>query len=670
MSRVLILANEHVRQRMAGPAIRCFEFARELSTLGHAVTLASPFPSDLPPQAFPVETYDASGLERLAARFDVVVMQGFVLDQCPGLRDAAQRLVVDLYDPFPLEELLISARAPMQARLEVQDKALRAVNDAIRDADFVLCASEKQRDYWLGALSALNRVNPHTYTDDATLRALIDVVPFGVPSEPPQRRRHAIRDGIPGIDGDDVVVLWGGGIYAWFDPLTVIRAVALAAPECPALRLVFMSTGHPNPEIQEMWTNAEAQRLAAELGLTGRHVFFNPDWVPYHERADWLLDADVGVTAHFDHIETRFSFRTRVLDYLWAGLPVICTAGDTLADAVERRELGITVPAEDPAAVARALLALAADPAMRATRGTAAREYASSLTWPAAIAPLARYCADPRPAPDRVAVAPLRRVPLPSSRVPDGAAQPPDGARPAPARPVGDQPGEDAGALREQLDRIERSYSFRAAHRASRTARRVLPPGSPQRRAVGTMARRLGVLPSPLPTLPTPVNGGPSADPRTEWTGRDLPWSRPASQGDLDWQRHLSTTVDDPVRVTVVVLSGSGYWPLQTTLGSLQAQSWPYWDAVILEPEVIDNAPEDPRIRRFHSPSPLAMANERLQSCRSRDLVVLLRGGDTLEPDCLFEVAVAALRDPTVDLVHWDDRVSPDGAPGGRARVR
>ena len=127
MSRVLILANEHVRQRMAGPAIRCFEFARELSALGHAVTLASPFPSDLPPQAFPVETYDASGLERLAARFDVVVMQGFVLDQCPGLRDAAQRLVVDLYDPFPLEELLISARAPMQARLEVQDKALFAM---------------------------------------------------------------------------------------------------------------------------------------------------------------------------------------------------------------------------------------------------------------------------------------------------------------------------------------------------------------------------------------------------------------------------------------------------------------------------------------------------------------------------------------------------------------
>src|ERR1700731_613661 len=44
MSRVLILANEHVSRRMAGPAIRCYEFARELTALGHTVTLASPFP--------------------------------------------------------------------------------------------------------------------------------------------------------------------------------------------------------------------------------------------------------------------------------------------------------------------------------------------------------------------------------------------------------------------------------------------------------------------------------------------------------------------------------------------------------------------------------------------------------------------------------------------------
>ena len=54
-------------------------------------------------------------------------------------------------------------------------------------------------------------------------------------------------------------------------------------------------------------------------------------WVPYDERADFLLDADLGVSTHLEHIETAYSFRTRVLDYWWAGLPVVATDGDTFA---------------------------------------------------------------------------------------------------------------------------------------------------------------------------------------------------------------------------------------------------------------------------------------------------------------------------------------------------
>src|SRR5664280_3299763 len=46
---------------------------------------------------------------------------------------------------------------------------------------------------------------------------------------------------------------------------------------------------------------------------------------PYTERSDHLLDADVGVSTHFDHVETEFSFRTRILDYLWTGLPIVAT---------------------------------------------------------------------------------------------------------------------------------------------------------------------------------------------------------------------------------------------------------------------------------------------------------------------------------------------------------
>ena len=46
------------------------------------------------------------------------------------------------------------------------------------------------------------------------------------------------------------------------------------------------------------------------------------------------------VSAHFDDIETRFAFRTRLLDYFWAGLPIVTTDGDVLGDLVLEAALG------------------------------------------------------------------------------------------------------------------------------------------------------------------------------------------------------------------------------------------------------------------------------------------------------------------------------------------
>ncbi|NJP07416.1 MAG: glycosyltransferase family 4 protein, partial [Chloroflexaceae bacterium] len=67
--------------------------------------------------------------------------------------------------------------------------------------------------------------------------------------------------------------------------------------------------------------------LADELGLRDTTVFFNDHWVPYTERGRYLLEADIGISTHLEHIETRFAFRTRVLDYIWAGLPMVVSDG-------------------------------------------------------------------------------------------------------------------------------------------------------------------------------------------------------------------------------------------------------------------------------------------------------------------------------------------------------
>ena len=143
---------------------------------------------------------------------------------------------------------------------------------------------------------------------------------------------------VPGIADGDEVVFWGGGIYDWFDPLTLVHAVARLRERHPrsvsSSRVVAIRTrrwGRPR------WTR-RARALADELGLTGTHVFFD-EWTDYDERANSLLDADIAVSTHLDHVETRYSFRTRILDYFWAGLPVVATAGDALAELVTERRI-------------------------------------------------------------------------------------------------------------------------------------------------------------------------------------------------------------------------------------------------------------------------------------------------------------------------------------------
>jgi len=227
--RILVVSNDLVQQRMAGPAIRAYELARQLAAAGLDVTLTTPGSTDLDEPSLRLVAYDDERLRALAAEHDVLVVQGWVIDHHHWLRDTAAALVVDLYDPIPLEGLVHFERKDPVFQLAVHENTLGVMNEQIRLGDFFLCASERQRDYWLGMLTALNRINPPTYAADPTLRNLMDVVPFGIPERPPQPVGPVMRGVIAGIDSSDLVLLWGGGIYDWFDPLTLVRGVARGA---------------------------------------------------------------------------------------------------------------------------------------------------------------------------------------------------------------------------------------------------------------------------------------------------------------------------------------------------------------------------------------------------------------------------------------------------------
>jgi glycosyltransferase involved in cell wall biosynthesis len=134
----------------------------------------------------------------------------------------------------------------------------------------------------------------------------------------------------------------------------------------------------------------QAVALAEQLGLRDTAVFFN-DWTPYEERVNYLCEADVGVSLHGDHIETRFAVRTRLMDYLWAELPMVVGGGDVLSDLVRQHGLGVVMAAGDKTAAADALITLLQNPVDPAAFAAVKRPF----YWPAVAKPLQNYVKRP-----------------------------------------------------------------------------------------------------------------------------------------------------------------------------------------------------------------------------------------------------------------------------------
>lgn len=396
MTRVVVATADVLGAAMAGPAIRAWQFAAALADDGHDVSLLSTAGCTRESDG----RFEVGMLDDVPPGVEVFVVQGSVLQNVPAIAASDACVVVDLYDPYHLENLELSRERSHRDRMAVVHNATAILNRAMRRGDFFLTASEKQRDFWIGALASIGRVNALTYDADPSLRALLDLVPFGVSAEPPTRTVPAIKGVLPGIGADDIVLLWGGGLYNWFDPQTLVRAVDEVRQTHDEVRLVFLGGKHPNPAVPAMRTAAETRALSDSLGLTGRWVFFNEGWVPYDDRGSFLLDADIGVSTHLDHVETAFSFRTRILDYLWAGLPVVATSGDVFSDVISDSGIGRTVPAEDVEALAVALLSLIDDPAARAACAAASRRLSEAYHWDAVLGPLLDYCRAPHRAPD------------------------------------------------------------------------------------------------------------------------------------------------------------------------------------------------------------------------------------------------------------------------------
>lgn len=383
VTRVALLSSEPVRPLMAGIGIRYLELARRLPQHGIEVVLVSPAdPEETRSLGLdvPIRRFERGRLREILADCAAAVAQGQLANdlvlECPHLPAA-----IDLYDPWLVENLSYVATLGFDPWRN--DHATWVLQ--MSRGDFFLCSSEEQRTYYLGFLTALGRVNPERIAGDPDLATLIAPVPFGVPGELPPHR--------PVLDPRDPRErrLLFGGLYDWYDPWTLLAALERLEQRSWTLLLIR----NPNPESTPQRLLGEVEARCRKLGWWGSRVRAI-DWVPADRRYDLLRDVDLLVAPHRPSLETRLSLRTRFLDAMAAGCPVVTSAGGAMSRMLREHGAGWVVPPGDGEALALALAEALEDEDARERSRAGARELLRGFVWDQALEPLVRFCREPK----------------------------------------------------------------------------------------------------------------------------------------------------------------------------------------------------------------------------------------------------------------------------------
>ncbi len=385
----LFVAYDRLGSRQAGPALRSLALAKELAAIGGVEVV---FEGEPPDDTIPGVTFIHRDEFRLDSfsRYKAAIAPPLVAMVMPELLESDIPIVIDLFDPIVWENLELYSDQPELEQQFQHERHLSALLAALFRGDFFMVAVERQLDLFTGALMVLNRINPSTWKQGAGPGQFVGLVPFGIPDEPPPAPDTLSMP--KGYETDGPLVVWGGGMWDWLRPELVVEAWPSLLESHPNAVLAFPGTEHPNPHVPEMAAVKRVKKLSVELGVQD-HMRFG-GWLARREYLGLLARSACGVSAHAPGLEARYAARTRFLDAIWMGLPMVVTEGDEYAEYIADRGLGEVVRETGPKAFAAALRrTIDSGKESLQDRITNVRR---SLSWQKQAQPLLKWADDPK----------------------------------------------------------------------------------------------------------------------------------------------------------------------------------------------------------------------------------------------------------------------------------
>ncbi len=427
MSRVLLIGNTppqfDATARAEAAHYRTWQFLQPLLDDGHVVSLCAedtkPSPNGHGPRQIPDPwrgrlsyhpiAFNRAGwisqLQRIHDTFapDAVVAVNFAPCLYATRLRTTRPIWMDIYGDYLTIMQLAAFRRRSNRGLPTTIAFMR---QALQRGDVFSACGAPQAHMTVGELAMAGRLNWQT-TGYEFVRIVLPGAPFtdvALPSPSSPRERPMLA--AAGVRADDFAVLWCGGYNTWTDVDTLFAALESAMAR--DRRVHFVSIGastYSGPETQY-------QRFTAMIeGSSHRARYHLLGWRPWSEIAGYYRDSDVGLNVDAMHYETVYGTRTRLLEMMSAGLPVLTTEGCELSYLLRDRGAGLSFAAGDGRALAAHILALSRDPERRDQLARLALEYArADLSFAQTTRPVRDWVRSPSLAPDRAATSAPHRI--------------------------------------------------------------------------------------------------------------------------------------------------------------------------------------------------------------------------------------------------------------------
>lgn len=373
---------------LLGPDLRALEMARAATRAGLDATLFADVPTARQWEGIRLSPLREFRVSSVRAGERIVLSESVAARLAFQLARESIPFHVDLYG-FPPAELpaVYMGWPPSARRIDRIRRALR-IQFATAHAERIYLSHPGQMAMLAGMISAGPQANAPELLEGLSER--IVYLPMGTPTfTDPGENPY------PTALRERPVFLFGGGMWPWFDLRSLVEAFALADSRGSKAALFFLS-GKDLTGIEANRRLVETIReLADGLGASERSVFFNERDARPSDLAAYVGFCRAGAMANAGGLESTLAWRTRYLDLMAAGRPLVLAGDDPLGSMMARADAALVTPSGNPQALADSICRLAQDDALAARMGEASRELGASLTWERTLEPFRNILASP-----------------------------------------------------------------------------------------------------------------------------------------------------------------------------------------------------------------------------------------------------------------------------------